>query len=153
MLALASDLTQAAVPLADVSDAMDALHDAATAADAALDADADGGGSSGAAGTDAAADAGSGATFTAFAAWWRASAPKVRGAVVSDWFLVRQLYKKYDQDGSGLLERDEVSQMAQDHGITLDAAELDVVVQTLDKDGDGLVGFDEFERWWKSVRG
>ena len=123
LMALTSDLSQA-VTLDDLSDAIDALN--------STEGDID---------------------FDAFAAWWENAAPKsVRNVIVSDWFLMRQLYKKYDKDDSGKLERDEVAQLVQDHGIELDQTELDTVVQMLDKDGDGLVGFDEFERWWQSVK-
>ena len=123
LMALTSDLSQA-VTLDDLSEAIDALN--------STEGDID---------------------FDAFAAWWENAAPKsVRNVIVSDWFLMRQLYKKYDKDDSGKLERDEVAQLVQDHGIELDQTELDTVVQMLDKDGDGLVGFEEFERWWQSVK-
>jgi Ca2+-binding EF-hand superfamily protein len=62
-----------------------------------------------------------------------------------------QLYKKYDADGSGNLESGELAQLAIDYGVPMAEDELASAFLTLDKDGDGLVAFAEFEAWWGTV--
>eukprot|EP00937_MAST-01D_sp_MAST-1D-sp2_P003330 g3330.t1 len=123
MLAFAADLNQAA-SLDDVSDAVDALQEGGGAVD-----------------------------YDVFVRWFKDGGlpATVRNVIVSDWFLMRQLYKKYDVDGSQRLERGEVQLLAREHGVALAGEELDAAFSALDKDGDGLVGFEEFETWWSSV--
>ena len=89
----------------------------------------------------------------AFGAWWRALAPtsKAKGVVVSGWFLMRQLYKKYDADGSGNLDQSELGQLFADHSVPMTSEELAIAFSTMDKDSDGQVSSRDFETFWNST--
>ena len=52
------------------------------------------------------------------------------------------------QDGSGLLDEEEVAKLAEKMGYELDPGELSEAMYQMDADGSGEVDFDEFAEWW-----
>ncbi|CAE7410041.1 CML12 [Symbiodinium pilosum] len=62
---------------------------------------------------------------------------------------IRQTFKKYDTDGEGLLDMEELSKALQNLG-SLTSEEVRNVCASLDASGDGNVSFDEFANWVKS---
>jgi hypothetical protein len=63
---------------------------------------------------------------------------------------IKDLFFETDNDGSGLLDRSEVKQLAIMLGQKLNSKELDIAMAEIDKDGSGEVDFDEFFAWWVS---
>jgi ribosomal protein L12E/L44/L45/RPP1/RPP2 len=61
---------------------------------------------------------------------------------------LRALFDMVDADGSGELDREEVSRLSKDMGAALSDAELDTAMSKMDQDGSGLVDFDEFRSWY-----
>lgn len=65
---------------------------------------------------------------------------------------LRKLFAEIDEDGSGLLDRGEVYQLAEKLGATLSTAELDAAMAEMDEDGSGEVDFDEFALWFGNAK-
>ena len=63
---------------------------------------------------------------------------------------IKDLFFETDDDGSGLLDRSEVKQLAIMLGQKLNSKELDMAMAEMDEDGSGEVDFDEFFAWWVS---
>ena len=76
------------------------------------------------------------------------------GVMVTDAELkhLRKLFAEIDEDGSGMLDRDEVYALAENLGATLSTAELDAAMAEMDADGSGEVDFEEFAEWWWSAK-
>ena len=63
--------------------------------------------------------------------------------------VLKSLFTKYDKDGSGQLNREELKGLfVDDLGLSKDQAES--YAYLLDKDGNGKVSFDEFNQWLQS---
>ena len=63
--------------------------------------------------------------------------------------VLQSLFKKYDADGSGVLNQNELRQLFQgDLGMTRDQAEAYSML--LDKDGTQTVSFEELHQWLAS---
>ena len=63
--------------------------------------------------------------------------------------VLKSLFSKYDTDGSGQLNKNELKVLFQeDFGFTKEQCEVYSLL--LDKDGNGQVSFDEFVAWLKS---
>jgi len=60
------------------------------------------------------------------------------------------IFKKYDVDNSGYIDRAEFKNLCYDHGHFLKDAELDLAMKMLDKNGGGKIEYDEFVAWWRS---
>ena len=56
-----------------------------------------------------------------------------------------------DEDGSGAIDITEFERIAIDLGEPLSHEELQEIVKDLDKDGSGVVSYDEFIRWWRKT--
>lgn len=65
---------------------------------------------------------------------------------------LKQLFSKIDEDGSGLLDRDEVAALSEQLGAPLTKVKLDAAMADMDEDGSGEVDFDEFRAWWARVK-
>lgn len=62
---------------------------------------------------------------------------------------LRSLFNKYDTDGNGYLDKDELYTLLEDDlGLTQEQCEL--YHHLLDKNGDGLVSYEEFSVWFHS---
>ena len=63
---------------------------------------------------------------------------------------VRPAFQKYDKDGNGTIDRDELAALSLDLGSPLTEEELDIAYHSLDINKDGVIDFDEFSRWYFS---
>lgn len=65
--------------------------------------------------------------------------------------VIQSLFRKYDQDGNGVLQKNEMmSLLREDMG--LDAKKSENVLAAVDKDGDGNVTFEEFFQWLRDTK-
>ena len=60
------------------------------------------------------------------------------------------IFKKYDLNGDETIDVCELQNLCVGLGVYLSAEELRMAVHVLDIDGDGVIAFPEFERWWLS---
>ena len=59
-----------------------------------------------------------------------------------------QLFEKYDLDGSGCIDRDELGKAIRDSlHLNIRSSEVDVIMSEIDRDGGGDVDVDEFSAW------
>ena len=56
----------------------------------------------------------------------------------------KKLFKMYDSDGSGEIDRDELAQLLKRMGERLKASQLDALLRKIDDDGSGDINFQEF---------
>ena len=61
---------------------------------------------------------------------------------------LRVLWDELDADGSGDLDREEVRSVMKKMGRNVSEAKLDRIMVDMDRNGDGLVDYDEFVNWW-----
>jgi hypothetical protein len=63
--------------------------------------------------------------------------------------MLKQLFNKFDDDGGGTLDREEIGALAKGIGHKLTAKELDAAMAEMDEDGEGDIDFVEFYAWWQ----
>lgn len=63
---------------------------------------------------------------------------------------VEPLFKKYDADNSGAIDKAELGNLCKDLGVPLDDAQLDAAIEDLDVNKDGVIDLNEFCKWWFS---
>jgi hypothetical protein len=56
----------------------------------------------------------------------------------------------YDEDDSGAIDAKELQKLCKDLGVEVSDDQLEEALRDLDMNGDGVVDFDEFKRWWFS---
>lgn len=61
-----------------------------------------------------------------------------------------KIFNQIDEDGSGVLDEEEMGKLFARMGKNLDEAQLAQVFSEIDTDGGGEVEIGEFERWWSS---
>ncbi|XP_038590456.1 calcium-binding protein 7-like [Micropterus salmoides] len=57
---------------------------------------------------------------------------------------IREVFKVFDRDGNGFISKQELGMAMRSLGYMPNEVELEVIIQRLDIDGDGQVGFEEF---------
>ncbi|KAH8049444.1 serine/threonine kinase [Aureococcus anophagefferens] len=57
------------------------------------------------------------------------------------------MFNMVDEDGSGILDREEMTAMIKKLGILVKEVEIDTLMEKLDADGSGGIEVDEFDRW------
>ncbi len=57
---------------------------------------------------------------------------------------LKEVFAKYDVDGSGDISREELRSAARDYKLASTDAELDALLAMIDTDGDGRISFQEF---------
>jgi hypothetical protein len=57
--------------------------------------------------------------------------------------LSMRIFEKYDRDNSGYISTSEFQHMIEDHGLQLNAKEMEIAMLTLDYDGNGRISYDE----------
>ena len=62
-----------------------------------------------------------------------------------------KVFLRYDRDRDGAVDVGELRAMCMEMGVLLSEAELRAAVHVLDADGDGKIGYDEFQRWWATT--
>ena len=73
-------------------------------------------------------------------AMWEESTEKELGKV----------FKEFDKDGSGAIDKDELKAMMEKLGTTLDDDQVENALKDLDLNGDGVIDFSEMKRWYYS---
>jgi hypothetical protein len=61
---------------------------------------------------------------------------------------LQKVFKKYDTDESGTIEKDELAAMMADMGNPLTDEQVTTALKDLDANGDGVVDFEEFTQWY-----
>jgi Ca2+-binding EF-hand superfamily protein len=65
---------------------------------------------------------------------------------------IHSLFYKYDRDGSGDIDSNELVNLLSDLGVTLkDENELSGLLMLVDRDGNGTISFEEFFFWWNKM--
>ena len=63
---------------------------------------------------------------------------------------VKEAFNKFDKDGSGAIDRDELAQVSAELGQPLSEEQLETALEDLDLNKDGVIDFGEFRRWYYS---
>lgn len=63
---------------------------------------------------------------------------------------VREIFRAYDRDGSGSIDRSEFSRLLEALGMTPDEEELAVALDVVDANHSGKISWPEFYAWWTS---
>jgi len=64
---------------------------------------------------------------------------------------LQALFLKYDKDGSGFLDKDELREvLCESIGTTITEGEVDLILSMFDSSGDGNISYEEFLWWWKN---
>jgi Ca2+-binding EF-hand superfamily protein len=66
---------------------------------------------------------------------------------------LRQIFERYDDDGSGEIDAEELGQIFEALGQPMEEDELLQLVEEIDEDGSGMIEFDEFLQMVKSTGG
>jgi len=61
---------------------------------------------------------------------------------------VKPAFAKFDKDGSGAIDKDELAELSKSLGFELSPEELELALKDLDLNGDGVVDLHEFKRWY-----
>ena len=64
--------------------------------------------------------------------------------------LAQVIFNKYDQDGSGFVDKEELQHLCMEMGTRLTEDELNLAVKIIDTNGDGKIAFPDFKKWWDS---
>jgi hypothetical protein len=81
----------------------------------------------------------------------KAPAPKNKKGVLAEKVLKEQVaaaFAKFDKDGSGSLDRQEIIDVCMAVGKNFSDAEIADMLTDLDKDNSGAIEYAEFETWW-----
>eukprot|EP00931_Biecheleriopsis_adriatica_P093258 TRINITY_DN67000_c0_g1_i1.p1 TRINITY_DN67000_c0_g1~~TRINITY_DN67000_c0_g1_i1.p1 ORF type:complete len:176 (-),score=33.95 TRINITY_DN67000_c0_g1_i1:593-1120(-) len=60
---------------------------------------------------------------------------------------IQSIFQKWDLDGSGTIERQELATVMFSLSTTMTESDIDNLLQAIDLDGDGVISFDEFLTW------
>ena len=61
---------------------------------------------------------------------------------------VYEVFRKFDADGGGTLDKEELSALLDDLKVKMTEDELDELFEELDEDGEGGIDFEEFYQWF-----
>jgi hypothetical protein len=62
----------------------------------------------------------------------------------------RTLFNQFDKDNSGFMDANELKGMMQGLGVHIDATEFEAALKEMDDNKSGMIGANEFVRWWNS---
>lgn len=74
----------------------------------------------------------------------------LKNSTISDTTL-KTRFQQADSDNSGKLDSESFKNLILSLGLGLNRREVETAFLILDKDGDGLIGYDEFESWWNAL--
>jgi hypothetical protein len=81
---------------------------------------------------------------------------KLRQFIAGHYFdllkLIKETFDKFDKDGSGTIEREEIKKAASELGENITSEEFDKCFAVMDENKDGIITFQEFVTWWKLGR-
>ena len=63
---------------------------------------------------------------------------------------LRERFKLFDKDGNGLIDRDELRMVMAQLGEKLSADDIDEMINDADRNGDGLIDYNEFVKYMTS---
>ena len=61
---------------------------------------------------------------------------------------VRKAFDKFDKDLSGAIDKEELGELSKELGFELSEEQLTSALEDLDLNGNGVIDFDEFSRWY-----
>lgn len=61
-----------------------------------------------------------------------------------------EIFKRFDRDGSGSIDRAELSRLLEALGQPIDEDELAVALDVIDTNRSGRISWAEFEAWWSA---
>lgn len=62
---------------------------------------------------------------------------------------IRAAFDKYDRDRSGDIDSAELRNVLEDLGVDASDERLNEAFELLDKNGDGIISYEEFGKWWR----
>ena len=65
---------------------------------------------------------------------------------------IRDVFNEFDEDKSGTLDREEITELIATFGTVLSSAERSKMYTDIDSNGDGEIQFEEFLPWWKNYK-
>ena len=74
----------------------------------------------------------------------KSSNKKVDGVTKQQLVQYRELFRKFDRDGSGSIDLEELNDMLKSCGMQMDLADLREIVEEFDEDNNGTIDFEEF---------
>lgn len=80
--------------------------------------------------------------------WWVKRSSTLPNPGKQQEVIATNTFQKYDADGSGSIDLNELKQLLHDLGSDLSEKELDEAVMELDTDGNGTLDMNEFVNWW-----
>lgn len=66
--------------------------------------------------------------------------------------VIQSLFRKYDADGNGELQREEIMSLLR-VDLGLETKKAEAILAAIDKDSDGSVSFEEFLQWFRNEEG
>lgn len=63
---------------------------------------------------------------------------------------MRESFDHFDRDENGKIDRFEFQELCKAIGGGVSDEEVDIGFQAIDSNGDGLIDFNEFVRWWSN---
>jgi hypothetical protein len=63
---------------------------------------------------------------------------------------VFEVFKSFDRDGSGSIDRAELARLLEALGQELPEVELEIALEVIDVNHSGRISWDEFKAWWSA---
>lgn len=61
-----------------------------------------------------------------------------------------EIFKSFDRDGSGSIDRAELARLLEALDQQLSEEDLEIALSVIDANGSGRVSWDEFKAWWSN---
>lgn len=61
-----------------------------------------------------------------------------------------EIFKSFDRDGSGSIDRTELSRLLEALDQPLEEEDLEIALSVIDSNGSGRVSWHEFKAWWSA---
>lgn len=80
----------------------------------------------------------------------RVDHPELDDDVGTDSDEVFEIFRTYDRDASGSIDRGEFARLVEALGMEINEEELAVALDIVDANHSGRISWDEFKAWWAS---